>query len=92
MQFLKDFNVNKLLFISTLTLFSVIINSYSLKSQIIDNEQAPSNVKWRQINHKKFQLIFPVEFEKSASLLAPQIEGMIENSSQDLKRVPKKSR
>jgi hypothetical protein len=90
MQFLKDFNVNKLLFISTLTLFIVIINSYSLKSQIIDNEQAPSNVKWRQINHKKFQLIFPVEFEKSASLLAHQIDGMIENSSQDLKRVPKK--
>ena len=56
MRFLKDFNVNKLLFISSLTLFSVIINSYSLKSQIIDNEQAPSNVKWRQINHKKFQL------------------------------------
>src|SRR5690606_9900803 len=41
-------------------------------------------------NTKNFQLIFPVEFEKTASLLAFQIDSMIYYASQDLGIKPKK--
>ncbi len=90
MLFSPYFNVNKNLFISILTILIVSLSTHHANSQIIDNEQASSKVKWRQINSKKFQLIFPMEFEKSALLLSQQIDSMINFSSQDLKREPKK--
>lgn len=90
MRFLGLFLQYKQLFISVLTIFILIINTHTSFSQIIDNEQASSKVKWKQINTKNFQLIFPQEFQNSASLLAQQIDSMIVFASQDLNRHPKK--
>src|SRR5690606_16432398 len=73
-------------------LYSIILITCSLSAnaQLYDNDQAHSSVNWKQINTSNFQLIFPEEFEKSASLLAPQIDSMIYFSSQDLGVKPKK--
>ncbi len=58
--------------------------------QLVDYEQPHSSVKWEQINRPDFQLIFPQEFRKSASLLAYKIDSMLLLASQDLRRKPKK--
>ena len=90
MNILTFFNHYIKLFISSLTIFILTLNTQQIKSQIIDNEQAHSKVKWRQINTSNFQLIFPVEMEQSALLLSQQIDSMIIFASKDLNRKPKK--
>ena len=64
--------------------------SLSSNSQIIDNEQAPATVQWKQINTPNFQLIFPQEFSGSALLLANQIDSILNWTSKDLQIKPKK--
>src|SRR5690606_24763159 len=87
---IRCLHIYKTIYINILPAIVLILNSYELKSQIIDNEQAPSETQWRQINNSQFQLIFPIEFEESASLLAHQIETMITNSNKSLHVKPKK--
>ncbi len=90
MQFFTLLINNKHINISILYLFILIISIPIAKTQIINTDQASSSVHWRQINTEYFQLIFPVEFEKSASLLSQQIDSMIHYSSHDLKIKPRK--
>lgn len=78
------------IFISILTVLLSTINTSQLFSQIFDYEQPSPKVKWRQINSPNFQLIYPQEFESRASLLAQQIQTMLDNASEDLKIKPKK--
>ena len=81
---------NKNLLISYIAYAIFTIYSQTANAQLYDNDQAPSSVRWKQINTNNFQLIFPAEFEKTATLLAPQIDSMIYFSSQDLAIKPKK--
>ncbi|MFZ4260783.1 hypothetical protein ACFRAE_01995 [Sphingobacterium sp. HJSM2_6] len=80
----------KLIIFSILSSFLSILPLPILNAQIIDNEQAHSSIKWKQINSPDFQLIFPIEFQSSALLLAEQIDSMLIRTSQDLKVKPKK--
>lgn len=82
-------NINTLL-IKHILLLCLITSSHVLKAQLYDSDQASSSVVWKQINTDNFQLIFPKEFEITATLLASQIDSMIYYSSQDLGIKPKK--
>ena len=88
-KFTIFFNIKKLS-IRCILSFVLIISSHCVQAQLYDNDQAPSSVVWRQINTDNFQLIFPKEFEITATLLAPQIDSMIYYSSRDLDIKPKK--
>jgi len=82
--------MNNKLYISILTLLISLINSQELKSQIIDDDQAHSSVKWRQIDTENFRLIFPSTFENAAKKLARQLPKTQEESRKNLKTSPPK--
>ena len=90
MKFLSFFTRHKQLFISILCVFISIINIQHSKSQIINTDQAPASIQWRQISTTNFQLIYPSSFESSASLLAQQIDQMIIFSKAQLASKPRK--
>ncbi|WP_243835899.1 TolB-like translocation protein [Sphingobacterium paludis] len=58
-------------------------------SQIIDNEQAHSSIKWRQIQTENYRLIFPSTFDSAAIKLASQLPLLRTKSSRDLQKNPK---
>ncbi len=58
------------LFINILSISTSILCSHQAKAQIFGGEQNPLSVKWRQINHQGFQLIYPTELEKEAQRMA----------------------
>lgn len=76
--------------IKVLIIFISIIYTQKNYAQVFDIEQANSNIKWKQINTPKFQLIFPEHFSPSASKLANSIEIQINQSSSNLQRKAKK--
>src|SRR5690606_11002982 len=82
--------MNNKLYISILTLLISLINSQELKNQIIDDDQAHSSVKWRQIDTENFRLIFPSTFENTAKKLARQLPKTQEESRKNLKTSPPK--
>ena len=53
--------------ISALLLILYSVSSYG---QLFGGGQAPLSVKWRQINHNGFQIIYPFEMEREAQRLA----------------------
>lgn len=73
-----------------ISLIIYIIISHNIFAQIIDSDQAPSWIKWRQIQTGNFRLIYPEKFEKTATSLAKKIDTMITNSHQDLAIEPRK--
>ena len=76
--------------IKILTLIILIIPTGRSFSQIIDNEQAHSAVKWRQIETENFRLIFPETFENAAKKLASQLPVMQKKSTHTLQVSPPK--
>lgn len=58
--------------------------------QVLDFEQAPPSVKWRQINTEYFQVIFPVEFENEAQELTKKMEAMITEVGTAYHKKPRK--
>ena len=58
------------LIISYLSLLTSILVSHQASAQIFGGEQNPLSVKWKQINHQGFQLIYPTELEKEAQRMA----------------------
>lgn len=76
--------------IKELILITLTIYSATSNAQIFDNEQANSNIKWKQINTDKFQLIFPIEFSPTAQSLANVIDFQLLLSSENLQRKPRK--
>ena len=66
-------NNHKNIFISYLCLIILILTSPCANAQIFDSEQNPLSVKWRQINHRGIQLIYPIELEDEAQRMAVTI-------------------
>src|SRR5690606_4478796 len=82
--------MNKKLYIRILASFILLIYSNISKSQIIDNDQAHSSVKWRQIDTENFRLLFPNTFENAANNLAAQLSEIQYKSRKLLKITPPK--
>lgn len=76
--------------IKILTVILLILSSLKNYAQIFDNEQANSNIKWKQINTSKFRLIFPEQFSSSANQLANTLENQLSLANQNLSRKAKK--
>lgn len=49
----------------------------SVDAQILEFEQNPPHLQWRQIHTPNFQVIFPSSFEHNAQRLSSQLEEMI---------------
>lgn len=68
------------------------INSSQVYCQIFDNSQSHPNLKWKQINSDKFDLIFPEEFSNKAPNLAQQLEyfltQMNRNFDRPIRKIP----
>ncbi|MET3113699.1 hypothetical protein AAKU52_001428 [Pedobacter sp. CG_S7] len=56
-----------------LPLLILTLISHTVIAQIFGGDQNPLSVKWRQINHKGFKLIYPIEIEKEAQRMANTI-------------------
>ncbi|NGM66707.1 hypothetical protein [Sphingobacterium sp. SGR-19] len=82
--------MNKTIYISILTSLILLINSQKTKGQIIDNDQAHSSVKWRQIDTENFHLLFPSAFENAAKKLAEQLPKIQQKSLKSLRTSPPK--
>ncbi|WP_432714596.1 TolB family protein [Pedobacter sp.] len=61
------------LYISCLYFLTLTFISHPVFSQIFPSEQNPLSVKWRQIDHRGFKLIYPIELEKEAQRMANTI-------------------
>ncbi len=85
----KNKVLNKLI-INTLYILLSTICLQETKAQIFNNSQPHFKVKWNEINTDNFRLIFPKEFNESATLLAQQIETYIKFAELNLNEKPRK--
>ena len=53
-------------------------------TQILEFDQNPPNLKWRQIQTENFQVIFPSEFEQKARQLSRQLDRLMARVNADL--------
>ena len=77
-------------YISTICAIIFTFTSGSAFSQIFDFEQSPPSVKWRQINTESYQLIFPVEAERSAQYTANLLDKSMRDIRATLRTNPRK--
>lgn len=82
--------VCKSLLFSFLVLIYFIITSSLLKGQVFDEAQNPPSVKWRQINTKQFQIIFPATLKREAIRMANTLDFIIPQVASSLNTTPKK--
>lgn len=73
-----------------LLIFTCLSASWSAQAQILEFEQNPPHLSWRQIQSDRFQLIYPAEFEDEAQKLAGQLQTMILRASHSLQKEPRK--
>ena len=71
-----------------LVIFSIVF--FISEAQYFQTGQDPASIRWRQINTKNFQLIYPDYYEKKAQKLAPKMEAVYERVSATLDDKPKK--
>ena len=83
-------NNHKILIINLLSTLILTLASYSSFCQIFDSQQNPSGLKWRQINTKNFQIIYPSELESEADRLSGILDTLIIKVSASLKKEPRK--
>ncbi len=79
--------------ISLKTYLSLIIFISALplaKAQFYNTGQAPSSVRWMQINTENFQIIYPTGFFTEANRTANLLEYVYTYSSKDYSKEPKK--
>lgn len=80
----------KLLIVSIFSAAIFCTYSYPVKAQIFDSEQNPPSVRWRQINTKNFQIIYPTAFESEAQRMANTMQSIIQKVSYSLHKEPRK--
>lgn len=56
-----------------------------LRAQILEFDQNPPNLKWRQIQTERFQVIFPSDFESRAKELVLQLDSLMALVNADLR-------
>lgn len=70
-----------------LVIFSTV---FEVSAQYFQTGQDPASIRWRQIDTKNFQLIYPDYFEKQAQKLAGTLETVYPYGSYSLKHSPDK--
>jgi hypothetical protein len=63
------------------------LNGYT---QYFNTGQDPASIKWKQINTRDFQIIFPQESENKARYVAALFEDLMHKGGMNLNRKPKK--
>jgi len=79
-------NKNNKLKIRILCCLILSFISYPCFAQIFDSEQNPLSVKWMQINHEGFKIIYPSELEKEAQRMANTLVAIYPTVGTSLKR------
>ncbi len=64
--------------------------SVCARAQVLDFEQNPPHLSWRQIHTPHFQVIFPQELESEAQKLSTAMENMIHRVARSLGKTPRK--
>lgn len=65
--------------------FILISNSSTVYSQIFEFEQSPPSVRWREIDTKKYKLIYAAEVEKDAQFVANILDRSMASVSETIK-------
>lgn len=76
-------------YIFTLILLSFLLTNSS-NAQFYQTGQDPSRIKWRQINTRDFQVIYPQEFEKEAQRITFVLSKVYEYSAHSQDHAPRK--
>lgn len=71
-------------------LFVFVLAISNLRAQYFQTGQDPASIKWRQINTKNFQLIYPDYYELQAQKLANIMEKVYTYKSNSIQFKPKK--
>jgi len=66
------------------TIFLILLLPVILHAQYFSTGQDPASLQWRQIRTKKFQLIYPKEFENKSQYLANILELVQHNETKTL--------
>ncbi|WP_321516478.1 hypothetical protein [Marinifilum fragile] len=74
-------------FVLLVCLVLVFVSGFA---QYFNTGQDPASIKWKQINTKEFQIIFPQESEDKARYVAALFEDLLHKGGKSLNRVPKK--
>lgn len=80
----------KILFISTIALFILYLNSSYVYAQIFDDGQNPPNIKWMQINTENFQIIYPSTLTNEALRMSNTLQHLIPAVGKSLNKTPRK--
>ncbi len=73
-------NINKayiILIISALFTFIYILCLQTANAQLIDTDQPPPHVKWKQIESQNFRVIYPEEMEQEAQRMTNTLEFVL---------------
>ncbi len=73
-----------------LLFFALILSGFIVQAQYYQTGQDPASIRWKQINTRNFQLIFPDYFEKQAKILAGNLDDAYPYISYTLKHNPQK--
>ena len=73
---------------SLITIIILTFNSEKAFPQLFDSEQNPPGIKFRQINTKNFQIIYPAQLETEAQRMANTLENIIAKVSSSLNQKP----
>lgn len=86
---MQHIKIYKYLKISIITLFILIKTSHKSFSQFFDDSQNHPSVKFKEINHPTYQIIFPSNAEAQAQKVANVLEHAITYVSQSLGHLPR---
>jgi len=73
-----------------ISILMIIFASSGLKAQYYSSGQNPASVKWKQINTRNFQIIFPENYDSTANYVANVLEYAASIDAISLKASPKK--
>src|SRR5690554_2821298 len=59
-----------------------------LSAQILEFEQNPPSIRWRQVQTTQFHLIFPEAMENKAMEMSTQLDSLMKVVNADLLRTP----
>lgn len=86
----RRFNTFIKLFINVLICLYLPFTSHTVFAQVFNTDQYPPHLRWRQITTENFQLIYPVEIESQAQVLARNLEYMVGKVGSSLNKKPRK--
>src|SRR5690606_41257539 len=82
----RRFNTFIKLFINVLICLYLPFTSHTVFAQVFNTDQYPPHLRWRQITTENYQLIYPVEIETQAQVLARNMDYMIDMDGYSLNK------